>query len=64
MEQLNQPRKHEVEEIDGYELAGVVSVIQEIAAGDSKVADALLELIEAGYVGLVVGNSDDLPRSA
>lgn len=64
MEQLMQPRKQEVEEIDGYELAGVVSVIQQIAAGDSKVADALLELIEAGYVGLVVGDSDDLPRSA
>ena len=64
MEQLMQPRKQEVEEIDGYELAGVVSVIQQIAAGDSKVADALLNLIEAGYVGLVVGDSDDLPRSA
>ena len=64
MEQPSQPRMLEVEEIDGYELTGVVATIQQISAGDSRVADALLELIEAGYVGLVVGDSEDLPRSA
>ena len=51
------------EEIDGYELTAVVMAVQEIAAGDPAIAEALLTLIEAGYIDLVLGDGTGLPRS-
>ena len=64
MEQLAANRAEAVEEIDGYELKGVVVAVHEMAAGDPEGIDALLSLIEAGYIQLVLGEESDLPRSA
>jgi len=57
-------RADAVEEIEGYELNGVVVAVHELAAGDPNGVDALLRLIEAGYIDLVLGQEQDLPRSA
>jgi hypothetical protein len=64
MSEVSKEVQAPVEEIDGYELTGVVVAVQEISAGDPVVAEALLTLIEAGYIELVLGNSGDFPRSA
>ena len=64
MEQLVTNRADGVEEIDGYELKGVVVAVHDMAAGDPEGVDALLRLIEAGYIQLVLGEESDLPRSA
>jgi len=64
MEELTTDPSRATEEIDGYELNGVVVAVHDLAAGDPEGVEVLLQLIEAGYIELVLGEERDLPRSA